>query len=233
MKDTLIQAVDSGWAFYIMLVLALITVRVPVAGKYFRLVATMVHEAAHAFMALLLSGEILSVNLFSDASGSTVTKSKNKFSQALVAFAGYPATSFTALLLLYLLNLHFEKYILFILLSLVMLLVVLFVRNTFGLVWSISFIALNIFLLYFDNKILNYYIIAFYCTSLLAESFLSTLVLLRLSYINSKKAGDASNLAKMTGIPALIWSVIFLSIASMTVYLAVVHTFPPVKELLS
>lgn len=233
MKGFLLQAIDSGWAFYCMLVLALITVRIPVAGKYFRLVATMVHEAAHAFTALLFSGEILSINLFADASGTTITRSKNKASQALVAFAGYPLTSFAALLLLYLQHQHFEKYIIFILLSLVMLLIVLFVRNTFGLVWLFSFMALNILLLYFDNKILNYYIIAFYGSSLLAESFLSTLILLRLSYINSKKAGDASNLAKITGIPSIIWAFIFIGIASLTVYLAVVYTFPQFKALLS
>lgn len=233
MKETLIQAVTSGWAFYAMLILALITVRIPVAGKYFRLVATMVHEAAHAFTALIFSGEIYSVNLFADASGTTVTKSKNKASQAIVAFAGYPLTSLTALLFLFLLHQHFEKYILFILLSLVMLLVVLFVRNTFGLVWSISFIALNICLLYFENQILNYYVIAFYSCSLLAESFLSTLVLLRLSYKNSKKAGDASNLAKITGIPAIIWAFLYFGIAVITIYFAIVYSFPPIKNLLS
>lgn len=233
MKDTLIQAVDSGWAFYAMLILALITVRIPVAGKYFRLVATMVHEAAHAFTAFIFSGEIIAVNLFADASGTTITKSKNKASQALVAFAGYPLTSLTALLFLYLLQQHFEKYILFILLSLVMLLVVLFVRNTFGLVWSISFMALNIGLLYFENQIVNYYFIAFYCCSLLAESFLSTLVLLRLSYKNSKKAGDASNLAKITGIPAIIWAFLFFGIAVVTLYLSIIYTFPNVNSLLS
>lgn len=231
MNEFLSKATESGWAFYIMLTLAVITVRIPVAGRYFRLVATMVHEAAHAFTALLFSGEILSVNLFTDASGTTITRAKNKATQALIAFSGYPFTSYTALLLLYLQHLHFEKYILFILLSLVMLLVVLFVRNTFGLVWSFSFMALNIFLLYFDNKILNYYIIAFYGSSLLAESFLSTLILLRLSYVNSKKAGDATNLAKITGIPSIIWALIFLAIASLTVYLAVVYTFPPFKTL--
>lgn len=233
MKEILENAIESGWAFYLMLVLALITVRIPIAGKYFRLLATMVHEAAHAFMALLLSGEILSVNLFADASGSTVTKSKSKFSQALVAFAGYPATSFTAFLLLYMLHQHLEKYILFLLLSIIMLLVVLFIRNTFGLVWAITFMSLNIILLYFDNYIVNYYIIAFYVTSLLAESFLSTLVILRLSYINSKKAGDSTNLAKISGIPAILWSILFCTISLMSIYLAVVYTFPSLPNLLS
>ena len=231
MEEILTQAAGSGWAFYVILALSVIMVRIPVIGKYFRLVATMIHESAHAFTAFILSGEIISVNLFSDASGTTVTKSKNKTSQALVAFAGYPLTSLTALLLLYLLHNGFEKYVLFILVSITMLLIVMYIRNTFGLIWSISFFILNISLLYFDNMLINYYFNTLYSTSLLAESFLSTLVLLRLSYSSSKKAGDASNLMKITGIPAILWSLLFVVIAAITVYFAAVFTFPPLRNL--
>jgi hypothetical protein len=81
--------------FYVLLITAILLTRIPVLGKYFRSVNTLVHEAGHAFATLLLSGEVIAVNLFADTSGTTVTKAKGKFSQALIAIAGYPVSALT------------------------------------------------------------------------------------------------------------------------------------------
>jgi len=50
----------------------------------------LIHESGHALFALLSSGEVYEVELFSDRSGTATTKTNGKFSRFLVALMGYP-----------------------------------------------------------------------------------------------------------------------------------------------
>ena len=119
--------------FYLIFVITLIITRIPILGKYFRVVDTIIHESGHALMAILTSGKVLSINLFADTSGSTVTKSTNKFGQALVSFAGYPISSLTALLMMYLINSSNHLLVIFILVTIAITGMILFIRNGYGL----------------------------------------------------------------------------------------------------
>ncbi|HOW32307.1 MAG TPA: M50 family metallopeptidase [Bacteroidales bacterium] len=217
--------------FYLLLSAALLLSRLPLIGRYFRVVSTMIHEAAHVFATLLVSGQLISINLFSDTSGSTVTKSKGKFSQFIIAVAGYPLTALTGFLLMYLLVNQNAMYILFVLLSIVMILMVLSIRNSYGLFWAATFALINILLVYFDNHIAIWIAAAFFTLIIVTDSLVSTIVLLAISYKNQKKAGDATNLHKITGVPAIIWALIFVAFSGFMVYLSVVKYFPSVKGL--
>ena len=93
--------------FYLMLISAIIVISIPVIGKYFRVFNTLIHENAHATMALLLNGSLKRMELFSDLSGSATTTTKSKFATIIVSFVGYPAASFSALGMLYLIDKHF------------------------------------------------------------------------------------------------------------------------------
>ncbi len=215
--------------FYLLLAIALFLTRIPVAGKYFRSVNTMIHEAAHAFMTLAVSGQIISINLFADTSGSTVTKAKGKFAQFLIAIAGYPFSAVMGFLLMFLLSNGNELYILFILLSIVLILMVLSIRNTYGLFWAISFALINLLLVYFDNKTAISIAATFFTLIIVTDSLISALVLFVLSVRDKKKAGDATNLHKITGIPAVAWAILFAVFSALMVYLSVRQYFPNLK----
>jgi hypothetical protein len=217
--------------FYLILVFTLLITRIPFIGKYFRVVDTIIHETAHALMAVLTSGKVLSINLFADTSGSTVTKSSNKFGQVLVSLAGYPISSLTALLMMYLISTGNHLLIIFILVSVAITGMMLFIRNGYGLLWAGTFSVLNFLVIYFDHQLLIQSLSIFYTLIILTDSVIAPLYLLVLSVTQASKAGDAANLKKTTHIPAVIWALLFSAIAIYCGYWAVVIGFPPFNYL--
>jgi hypothetical protein len=218
--------------FYILLLTAVLLTRIPVLGKYFRSVNTLVHEAGHAFVTLLLSGEVIAVNLFADTSGTTVTKAKSKFAQAIIALAGYPVSAFTGWLCLSLLFHGYYLYILFILTSIALIIMILSLRNMYGLFWAGTFVVLNLLIIYFNNKTLIYSFAAFYSVIIFTDAIISSIVLLVLSIKQSKKAGDATNLQKITKVPAAIWAILMLAFTLFISWLSVINYFPSFKNLI-
>ena len=218
--------------FYILLITAILLTRIPVLGKYFRSVNTLVHEAGHAFAALLLSGEVIAVNLFADTSGTTVTKAKGKFPQALIALAGYPVSALTGWLCLFLLYKGHNLYILFILTSIALIIMILSLRNAYGLFWAGTFVLLNLLLIYFNNRPLIQVFATFYSVIIFTDAVISSLVLLVLSIKQPKKAGDATNLQKITKIPAAVWAILLLVFTLFISWLSVIHYFPSIKTLI-
>lgn len=218
--------------FYILLITALLLTRIPVLGKYFRSVNTLVHEAGHVFVTLLLSGEVIAVNLFADTSGTTVTKAKGKFAQAMIALAGYPLSALTGWLCLLLLYKGYYLYILFILTSIALIIMILSLRNMYGLFWAGTFVVLNLLLIYFNDKTLIYTFAAFYSVIIFADAIISSVVLFVLSVKQPKKAGDATNLQKISKLPASIWALILLAFTLFISWLSVINYFPSIKTLI-
>jgi hypothetical protein len=217
--------------FYILLITALLLTRIPVLGKYFRSVNTLIHEAGHVFVTLLLSGEVIAVNLFADTSGTTVTKAKGKFAQALIALAGYPISALTGWLCLFLLSRGYNLYILFLLTSIALIIMILSLRNMYGLFWAGTFVVLNLLLIYFNNKPLIYTFAAFYSVIIFTDAIISSVVLFALTIKQPKKAGDATNLHKTTKIPAVFWSILLLTFTLFISWLSVINYFPSIKTL--
>ncbi len=218
--------------FYILLLVSVLLTRIPVLGKYFRSVNTLVHEAGHTFTTLILSGEVIAVNLFADTSGTTVTKAKNKFSQALIALAGYPVSTLTGWLCLYLLYNGNNLYILFILTSIALIIMILSLRNMYGLFWAGTFVVLNLLLVYFNNNTLIHAFAAFYSVVIFTDAIISSLVLFVLAIKQPKKAGDATNLQKITKIPAVVWALALLVFTLFISWFSVINYFPSIKNLI-
>jgi hypothetical protein len=218
--------------FYILLLTAIFLSRIPVLGKYFRSVNTLVHEAGHAFMTLILSGEVIAVNLFADTSGTTVTKAKGKFSQALIAIAGYPVSALTGWLCLYLVHNGYYLYTLFILTSIALVIMILSLRNLYGLFWAGTFVVLNLLLIYFDNKNLIYAFSVFYSLVIFTDAVISSFILMILSVKQPKKAGDATNLSKTTKVPAPVWAFVLLAFTLFISWFSVINYFPSIKNLI-
>jgi len=223
---------NKDFIFYALLIAALFLTRIPLLGKYFRSVNTLVHEAGHAFATLLLSGEVIAVNLFADTSGTTVTKAKSKLAQFIIAFAGYPLSSIMAIICMLLIHKEMYLYVLFLFTSIALVLLILSLKNAYGLFWAGTFITLNLLFIYFNNKLLVFGLAAFYSLILLTDSVISALVVFTLSIKQPKKAGDTTNLNKITKIPAFFWGFIFIVIAISVAYITVINYFPPIEGLL-
>ena len=209
---------------YYFIILTLLLIRIPIIGKFFKVVNTAVHELGHAIVSLLLSGEVQKIELFSNSEGVTVTHCSRTWKAFLVSLAGYPFASAVSYVCFYLLNQGFEKGLIIGFVVLFVLMLLLWIRNLYGFFWVILFGGGNIALLYYvtDPKIL-FLVALFYVTILFTESLRSSLVILYLSFRTPQQAGDASNLKNYTHIPAWFWGILFAACSCYITFKTVIH----------
>lgn len=170
---------------------------------------TMVHESCHALMAILTGGRIKGVSLSSDTSGLAETTSNSRISRILVSYAGYTGSSLVAIGLYYLLYLGNYEWIIYFFILLSAINWLFWVRNLFGFLWLTTFIGMMIFFLYKHFEVLLVHISILLSCMVLVQSIISAFVILKLSVTDRRNAGDATNLAKFTFIPTLVWGSLF------------------------
>ncbi|MCQ2284869.1 MAG: M50 family metallopeptidase [Bacteroidales bacterium] len=202
----------------ISLAVAIVLPRIPVVGKFFNIINTALHEFGHALMALMTGGEVRKIQLFQDTSGVTTTQSGNRLSAFFVSLAGYPFAVSIAWLSFYLVQQNASLALVVALSVLFFIMLLFWIRNGYGALWVVLFCAVNVFLIYKGNADHIQIAATFYAVMVLAESVYSAFVLLVLSLRDHNKAGDATNLEKLTHIPAVIWSLLFLAYTLWVVY---------------
>jgi hypothetical protein len=177
-------------------------------SSLFRNLDTMIHEFGHALITLVLSGQVLRIELYADHSGVTYSAIQAGGRAIGVALGGYPVASLFAVLLFFLYAKGKRNWGLGLATGLALVMLLLYVRGGFGMLWLGGFIALNIAMMFFWEKVSKYYylLLAFLT---LEESVMGTLFLVSASVTSPSRAGDASNLARLTGIPSLFWAVVF------------------------
>jgi hypothetical protein len=196
--------------------------RIPYIGKYLRVVNTLFHESGHAFAALIASGEVYAVELFSDRSGTTVTKrAKSKGGQFFVAFMGYPFGSAVAYALFYMISISECRMVLYVLACFAVLNLMFYVRNSYGIFWLITFTATIFIMNIYGNDMVQYAFTSWLCGIMLFESLYSSIELISICRKKPKNAGDASDLAKLSHIPSMFWAVIFFAQACLFIYLSI------------
>ena len=205
--------------------LALVLPRIPVIGKWFNIINTAIHELGHALIALALDGKVKKIELFNDATGVARISTKTKFGDFLIALIGYPFASFFSLFACYLITVGYEKGFLIGMTLLFFFMLLLWVRNIYGIIWMLVFCGINGYLIYENNP--DYIQIAtlLYAVFLAVDALFSTLIVFYLSIIQKEKAGDATALKKITGIPAFFWGAIFSGVAGYVFYLIVSYHF--------
>ncbi|GGF83393.1 hypothetical protein GCM10010912_30650 [Paenibacillus albidus] len=181
-------------------------------SSLFRNLDTMIHEFGHALVTLLLSGNVLRIELYANHSGVTYSAVQAGGRSILIALAGYPLASLFALLLFYLYRKGHQNWGLWLASAVALIMLVLYVRGGFGMLWLAGFIALNVAMLVLWPKISRYYylLLAFLT---LEESVVSPLYLVWAAIAAPSRAGDASNLARLTPVPALLWALLFSAFA--------------------
>lgn len=182
-------------------------------SSFFRNVDTMVHELGHAVTTLLLSGKVLYIQLYSNHSGVTYSFIERGWKTIPLGLSGYITASLFAAFLFTMygkgkLTVGYAAMTLLAVLSLAF-----FVNNTFGVLWLIGFIIVNgiaMFLPFESIRKFYYLLVSFIC---LEESVMGPINLIVLSLSGPGRAGDATGLSRSTGVPAIVWAIVFLFIA--------------------
>lgn len=215
-------------AVYFFVVIALVLPRIPVVGKFFNIINTGLHELGHALMAIVMQGKVHKIELMKDTSGSTVTQTPSTIGNILVSLSGYTFAAAVGYLCCYLNQVGYQKGMTIALSLMFLLMLIFWVRNAYGFVWIILFCGLNAWLIYHNEDLYIDIAALFYAVVIVMEAVSSSFILLILSFKDSEKAGDATNLAKFTHVPALIWSLAFLVFSVWMAYLSarLLEVFP-------
>ncbi|MCZ8522206.1 MULTISPECIES: M50 family metallopeptidase [Paenibacillus] len=178
-------------------------------NEFFRNLDTMIHEFGHAVVTLLLQGSVMYIELFANHSGVTYSQISKPWSLIPIAMAGYMTASLFALFLFRVRAHDKERLGLQVITLIAVAALVLFVRGEFGVMWLIGFILLNIVMLAFMPAWVRdlYYLLVAFLT--LEESVMGPFSLVLYALRDPAKAGDATNLALVTPIPAIGWGVLF------------------------
>jgi hypothetical protein len=218
---------NKDWLNLLFLCSGLIVVRLPFVGVFFRAFCTLIHESCHAILGLILNQQIQKIQLEQDLSGSAIITGGNKFTNSLIALAGYFGASAVALGFTFLLTRGNYYAIIFILLPLCVVNLVFWIRNLFGIIWVLFQIFTMGLLLYFKQELAMISYLGILSACLLSESLYSAFVILKISFSQPNKSGDSALLAKFTKIPAPFWGIIFLGQALVIYALAIALLLKP------
>lgn len=195
-------------------------------SPFFRNMDTMIHEFGHAAVTLLLSGEVQYIHLYEDHSGVTLSAVQSGWRFIPIALSGY---LFASLFSVFLFALHHKKQARFGLIVITAIAVasfLLFVRNDFGLRWLLGFILLNVVVVLLPMDWLRRGYFLLLAVLALIESVMGAVTVAALSWTEPAKAGDAANLAEITGVPAMFWGGFFLLAAMLCARQSVGYLLP-------
>lgn len=202
-----------NWRFLGYIVLALIVIQIPVIGPFFRIANTLIHESGHALMSLLLQGEVLQIKLFANTEGVTYLTASSRTAVILTSLAGYIGSALTAYLMALMCVNKRHSLILWLFVVVAAVNAALWVRNPFGLMWLVLFFALLLFALWWKRSWPDFLAVGLF-VFVLAESVSSSYAILWLGLHEPAAAGDAANLARVTGLHAGLWGILFMLQAS-------------------
>ncbi len=209
---------DINISFVLLLLGCFVLSRVPYIGRYIKVINTLIHETGHALMTLLTDGQVLQISLFRDTSGTTITKSKGKPGQFLIAAAGYPFASATAYFLMFLSFNNYYNAVLIIVGSFAFINLLFFVRNTHGVMWIIALLLLLSGQFLWGTYTSTVYMAFAFSGIVFFESLWSSIVVMILSFRKATGSGDAYILKRLTLLPAWFWGSAFAAFAVFVSY---------------
>lgn len=214
--------------FYLKMCICLGIMYLPFVGKYIRMLDTVFHEGGHVLCALLLGCRIRNVNLFSSLAGTTNVVSK-PVKTFFIALAGYPASAMAAFAAFAAISHGWSQYFIIALCIILFIFFLFYIRNGFGILWTLSFIACNVYLLYRQQPQITDYACQIYAFIIFLESIVSVCQIFILSCRCAPKAGDAALLASITHLPATLHALLFVVI-NFIINIYTIHCFFPLGE---
>lgn len=193
----------------------------------FRIFVTFIHEGGHAIAALLTGNSVASMSVAPNASGETYTTYGGLFSKVLISSAGYlGAMSFGALLLVLIRKAIQARIVLLasgiFIFALTMIFGLIKPLSTFSGLWGVPFTLVSgLFLsvgLVLIARFASARVATFFVSFLAVQCVLNALFDLKTVFFLSSPfeaavQTDAVNMANATGIPALLWTVMWIALA--------------------
>ena len=220
---------------YILILVVVMALWNTVIIKPLKIFTVFLHEIGHTVMAFIFGYGIHDFKVNLNESGYTLVQSKGWFSSFMIANGGYLGSVLFALLILYLKRTRFKKFILGTAAILLLAVSIKFSGFSFTLLYSVIFAAFVLVLYMIQNEKVNDWVIDIIGVSSAAYAIYDTFVDTILLQLNMKlqlfegwkieqPLTDAIQLAKMTGIPAFLWGIIWLGIAVFAVNMALLRT---------
>ena len=196
--------------FFLFLVFAFLLIHVPFLGNYVKVINTLIHESGHALIALF-GGNVEKISLFMNSEGATYSNQSTWIGSFFTSLGGYTFASFMSFLSFLLIGKKKQNLLIDILLGFIGLNLIFWVRNPYGLFWLCSFAVAFLYLLIKGSQNFRDHLLLLIASVLLVDSVQSAYEILYISLFQPQSAGDAANLARLTGfIPAPIWGIFFL-----------------------
>jgi hypothetical protein len=181
-----------------------------------RLFVTFIHEGCHALAALLTGGHVISISIYPSMGGITWTQGGY---QPLITSAGYLGTMLIGIVSI--IALQHEAPPKAVLLALVGILGINIVYtglgSLFGTFWG-GLLILSLLVAAFDKPVAAF-LAPLLGVQLMLGAFYDMKTLLILSTMNASTQTDASVMARITGIPSLIWVLLWMSLSAFSVWM--------------
>lgn len=196
----------------VVLAVALVALAVVVVGPVWRVarhVVTIAHEGAHAVVAMLTGRRLDGIRLHSDTSGLTVTAGRPRgLGMILTAFAGYVGPGLVGLGAAWLLRAGYAVGLLW-LLALLLALLLLKIRNWFGL-WSVLVSGAALVAVSWWLEPATQSAVAYAVTWFLLLGAVRPVFELQAQRARGRaRSSDADQLGRLTGVPGILWVVVF------------------------
>ena len=212
------------------IILAIILTKLPIVGKYFAIVNTLIHEVGHQLASILTFGKAHKIQLFANTEGVAYSSHRFWIGKVVTALAGYVFSSFTAATFFVFIYKGRFDIIIYILVAILLISMILWIRNWYGFFWILTFSAGFVWLLWKAEGPIIEYVVLFLVSILFVESITSAFEIMSLSFKRPTQAGDATSLAQLTYlIPAQIWGIVFFAQSLYFGWLALKNFFPFLK----
>ena len=178
-----------------------------------KIFVVILHEISHGFAALLTGGKIIKIIITPELGGETVTTGGIKF---IIASSGYLGSLFFGAMLFYsAYNKKFSMWFNTIVAIIILLFTVNYLEGSFTIIFSLAFGLL----LFLSPRVLSDLVHSYAMKILGLISSLYILIDIKEDLITLRiLPSDAQMLADITGIPAFIWGILWLSVAVVIIY---------------
>lgn len=204
------QPPPPGWLVAGTAALAVAAMANRAAWSVARHVLTLTHEASHGLVATLTGRRLSGMRLHADSSGETVSLGPSRgLGLVLTTAAGYPGPALLGLGLAWLLHTGHLRAAMWLGVGLLVA-VLLMMRNAFGVGWVLLCTALFVSVAWWGSPTGQALTTYAACWLLLLSAPRPLLNLARTRRVQRVRDSDPDELARLTGLPALLWLLILL-----------------------
>lgn len=187
---------------------ALAISRLPMFRVYFSLCNTLIEKIIHVLAVVVTrEGKSNKIKLYKNGLGETTNIVNSKIQKVMIIYIGYTGTLLIAMGLFYLLSYNQFHFVIYFFIGLMVISILLWIRNFFGVLWALSFVALLALPLFFRNEFAIMHISIFLSSLILVQAIINAFQVIRQSF---KSEGKPGALAKLARIPAVICGITLL-----------------------